>query len=149
MKTSAMGFLMAQEVSYLDRLLLAPEKPFIGVLGGAKVSDPIALIEPQISRVDFLLIGGAMAYSFLRTLGRETGKSMVESDYLTMAADLIEMAEDRLILPVDHVIAQSVSNDVGSSISGVDIKPNEMALDIGPRTQKLFREHILEARTVV
>jgi len=149
MKTSAMGFLMEKEVSCLSRLLTAPEKPFVGILGGAKVSDKIALIAQLLSRVDSLLIGGAMAYTFLKAQGHEIGKSLVETDFLELAADLLATAGDRLMLPVDHITAPSFSNDVGSNISGVNISLEEMGLDIGPETQKHFREMILQAQTLV
>ena len=149
MQTSAMGMLMDKEVNNLSRLLSAPEKPFIGILGGAKVSDKIALIEQLLLRVDFLLIGGAMAYTFLKAQGHEIGNSMVETDFLDMAENLLAGAADRLILPVDHVTSTSFNNDVGSNVSDVDIKPGEMGLDIGPETRKIFREHIFQAHTLV
>ena len=149
MQTSAMGMLMDKEVNNLSRLLSAREKPFIGILGGAKVSDKIALIEQLLLRVDFLLIGGAMAYTFLKAQGHEIGNSMVETDFLDMAENLLAAAADRLILPVDHVTSTSFNNDVGSNVSDVDIKPGEMGLDIGPETRKIFREHIFQAHTLV
>jgi phosphoglycerate kinase len=149
LKISAMGYLMEKELSCLSRLLSEPEKPFMGILGGAKVSDKIALIEQLLFRVDSLLVGGAMAYTFLKAQGHETGNSLVEKEYLDMAAHLLTDAGDRLILPTDHIVATAFSNDVGSTVSGIDIKEGEMGLDIGPETRKIFRKHILQAQTLV
>lgn len=149
MSVSAMGYLMAKEIAFLERLTAKPDRPFTGILGGAKVSDKIALIEHLLTKVDSLLIGGAMAYTFLKAQGHETGKSLVERDYLPMASSLLSASGEKLILPVDHVVATSFSNSVGSRVSGIDMNPDEIGLDIGPRSQELYRDHILSAQTLV
>jgi len=146
---SGTGYLMQREISYLSRLLDEPARPFIGILGGAKVSDKIALIQQLLERVDFLLIGGAMSYTFLKAMGQNTGTSLVEDDLLGLAAELLNQSGERLILPSDHVTADSFSNDAATSVSNGRIPDGNMGLDIGPVTQKRYRELILRAKTIV
>jgi phosphoglycerate kinase len=153
-KHSAAGFLMAKEVDHLGRVLEHPDRPFVAILGGAKVSDKLEVIENLVPRVDALLIGGAMAYTFLRARGAETGRSLVEPDLLDAARDIERRAKDRglrLELPVDHVVAPSL--DAGDqsrvlSISDPGIA-GQMGLDIGPKTVETYRSIIATARTVV
>ena len=146
---SGTGYLMQREISYLSRLLDEPARPFIGILGGAKVSDKIALIQQLLERVDFLLIGGAMSYTFLKAMGQNTGTSLVEDDLLGLAAELLNQSGERLILPSDHVTADSFSNDAATSVSNGRIPDGNMGLDIGPVTQERYRELILRAKTIV
>ena len=154
MKECAAGLLMEKELKYLGSALEHPEKPFIAILGGAKVSDKIGVIENLMSKVDALIIGGGMAYTFLKALGQEVGKSLVEADKIDLAKNLLAEAKKRnlkFLLPVDHVIAtkpeaNAVIQQVGE---GQPIPADKMALDIGPKTIALFTEEISRARTIV
>ena len=151
---AAAGLLMEKELRYLGKVLQHPEKPFIAILGGAKVSDKIGVIQNLMTKVDSLLIGGGMAYTFLRAQGLEVGKSLVEADKLDLARTLLEEAKKkklRFLLPVDHVAAAKIeANAVVQQIGeGQPIPSNLMALDIGPKTTELFSEEISRARTIV
>jgi phosphoglycerate kinase len=152
-KEKAAGFLMKKELEYLGRVLKNPEKPFVAILGGAKVSDKIKVIENLLPKVDALLIGGAMAYTFLKVQGAEVGKSRVEQDKLPLAAKILEAAQrlkTALVLPVDHVVGNEPS-DKSSKQETPDrnIPADLMGLDIGPKTRAQFNEHIRNAKTVV
>ena len=151
---AAAGLLMEKELQYLGKALEHPEKPFIAILGGAKVSDKIGVIQNLMTKVDSLLIGGGMAYTFLKAQGFEVGKSLVEADKLALARTLLEEAKKRkltFLLPVDHVAAAKIEpNAVVQQIGeGQPIPANLMALDIGPKTIDLFSEEISRARTIV
>ena len=151
---AAAGLLMEKELRYLGKVLQHPEKPFIAILGGAKVSDKIGVIQNLMTKVDSLLIGGGMAYTFLKAQGLEVGKSLVEPDKLDLARRLLEEAKKRklrFLLPVDHVAAAKIEpNAVVQQIGeGQPIPANLMALDIGPKTIELFSEEISRARTIV
>jgi phosphoglycerate kinase len=151
---AAAGLLMEKELQYLGKVLEHPEKPFIAILGGAKVSDKIGVIQNLMTKVDSLLIGGGMAYTFLKAQGLEVGKSLVEADKLDLARTLLEEARKkklRFLLPVDHVAAAKIEpNAVVQQIGeGQPIPSNLMALDIGPKTIELFSEEISRARTIV
>ena len=151
---AAAGLLMEKELQYLGKVLQHPEKPFIAILGGAKVSDKIGVIQNLMTKVDSLLIGGGMAYTFLKAQGLEVGKSLVEADKLDLARRLLEEAKKRklrFLLPVDHVAAAKIEpNAVLQQIGeGHPIPSNVMALDIGPKTIELFSEEISRARTIV
>lgn len=148
-KTAAMGFLLEKEIRYLSQLLEAPASPFVAVLGGAKVSDKIGLIENLLDRVDRVLIGGAMSYTFLKALGRDVGDSRVEEDKLGEAKRLFDRADGKIVLPVDHVAARKFSNDAESKIVDQAIDEGWMGLDIGPETVSAYRELLMEARTIV
>ena len=153
-RQSAAGLLMEKELKYLGAALENPNKPFVAILGGAKVSDKIAVIDNLLGKVDALLIGGAMGYTFLKAQGHEVGKSLVEADKLDVAKQALEKAEQnnvKLLLPVDHVVAKSISADAHTTIIAVDqpIPADEMGLDIGPKTIEAFSKEIAEAQTVV
>jgi len=146
------GLLMEREVTHLSRLLEAPEKPFVAVLGGAKVSDKIGVIRNLLTKVDALLIGGAMAFTFLKAQGYETGKSLVEADKLDLANALLGEAREKgveLVLPVDVVVAESDAEDAATQVVPVTAIPADKAgYDIGPETANLFAERIRTAKTV-
>lgn len=146
---AAMGFLLQREVEYLSKLLEGAESPYVGILGGAKVSDKIGVIESLLGRVDHLLIGGAMSYTFLKALGHEIGDSMFEDDKLEVARRLYDSADGRIHLPVDHIVADAFSNEADFSVVEGDITDGGMALDIGPETVKAYRKVLLDARTIV
>ncbi|MEO8520824.1 MAG: phosphoglycerate kinase [Acidobacteriota bacterium] len=152
-KESAAGLLMAAEVEYLGKILERPDRPFVAVLGGAKVSDKLEVIQNLVPRVDALLIGGAMAYTFFKAQGIPVGRSLVEADLLDAARDVVRQAEARklrLELPVDHVVAPKLEAgapaetlDVGDAAIG-----DRMGLDIGPKTIAAYRKIIAGASTV-
>lgn len=147
------GLLMEREVTHLSRLLEAPEKPFVAVLGGAKVSDKIGVIRNLLTKVDALLIGGAMAFTFLKAQGYETGKSLVEADKLDLANALLGEAREKgveLVLPVDVAVAESDAEDAATQVVPVTAIPADKAgYDIGPETANLFAERIRTAKTVL
>ncbi len=147
------GFLMEREVEYLGKALASPEKPFVAILGGAKVSDKVNVITNLLNKVDALIIGGAMAYTFYRAKGLPTGKSLVEEDKVSLAADLLKQAQAKgvkLLLPVDHVIADKFDAAAATKTVGeAGIEEGWMALDIGPRSAELFAREIAGAKTVV
>jgi phosphoglycerate kinase len=153
-KESAAGLLMADELAYLGKALESPERPFVAVLGGAKVSDKLEVIENLMSRVDRLIIGGAMAYTFLKARGIEVGKSLVEADLLDTARDVERRARERglrLELPVDHVVAPKLEAGVPTEVLEVADPSiaDRMGLDIGPKTTDIYRSVIAGAKTVV
>jgi phosphoglycerate kinase len=146
---AAAGLLMEEEIDYLDKVLEDPERPFVAILGGAKVSDKLGVIESLLGTADTLLIGGAMGFTFFRALGYEVGDSLVEDDYLEEAKRLVEEAGDRLVLPVDVVVADAMEEDAESETVAVNgIPSGKMGLDIGPETVALFEGHISGASTI-
>jgi phosphoglycerate kinase len=151
-KEKAAGLLIRKELEHLGKLVRGADKPFVAVLGGAKVSDKIKVIENLLPRVSSLLVGGAMAYTFLKTEGVEIGKSRVETDKLPLAARLIESARRLscdLVLPVDHVCGTSLDDKSEAVVTDRHIPEGKMGLDIGPRTRELYRQKIREAKTVL
>ncbi|MFP5234063.1 MAG: phosphoglycerate kinase [Acidobacteriota bacterium] len=151
---SAAGMLMEKELNYLGKAVSEPFRPFVAIIGGAKVSDKIEVINALLDRVDALLIGGGMTYTFLNAKGQTTGKSLVEMDKLDVAKAAMNKAAERgvkFLLPVDHVLADKFAADARTQVfSGDGPFPEDwMALDIGPVTVKLFSEEIAEAATVV
>jgi phosphoglycerate kinase len=152
-KEKAAGLLMKKEIEYLGRVLKNPEKPFVAILGGAKVSDKIKVIESLLPKVDALLIGGAMAYTFLKAQGAEVGKSRVEEDKLPLASKILEAAQrlkTAIVLPVDHVVGTEPSaKSSKQETPDRNIPADLMGLDIGPKTRAQFTQHIRSAKTVV
>jgi len=151
-RQAAAGLLMEKELAYLGKAISNPDRPFVAILGGAKVSDKIEVVRNLMKLADAMLIGGAMAYTFLKSQGKPVGKSLVENDKLDLARDLLHEAESRrfrLILPVDHVLAESPDSTV-AKITDIDHTPDGwMGLDIGPKTIALFEKEIASARTIV
>ena len=146
--------LMEKELKYLGQALEHPEEPFVAILGGAKVSDKIGVIQHLMDKVNALIIGGGMAYTFLKAQGQEIGKSLLEADKVELAGQLLAEAKKRnlkFLLPIDHVVAiRPEANAVIQQIGeGQPIPPDKMALDIGPQTIELFSEEISRARTIV
>jgi phosphoglycerate kinase len=152
-KEKACGYLIKKEIDKLGLLLKAPPKPFVAVLGGAKVSDKIKVIENLLPRVNVLLIGGAMAYTFLKAMASPTGKSRVEEDKVPLAAKLLETAKRlgvNLVLPIDHVCGTSPDEKSDAKVVDDQAIPAElMGLDIGPKTRQQYRQHILDAGSVL
>jgi phosphoglycerate kinase len=149
-KTSVAGLLMEKELRYLGMLLEARERPFVAILGGAKVSDKIQVIESLLPRVDALLIGGGMAYTFLRAGGAATGKSLVEEDKLDLARGLMARAAGKIHLPVDHVVASAFKEDAERrTLPANEVPEGWMGLDIGPATTRAFAAEVKRARIVL
>jgi 3-phosphoglycerate kinase len=151
-KPRVIGFLIEKELRYLGKTVSNPEKPFVAILGGAKVSDKIAVIENLLDKVDCILIGGAMAYTFFKAEGKNIGKSLCEDDFLDKATELLRRAEDvghQIVLQVDAVIAQQVKPGVVNKVVSGDIDEGWRGLDIGPQTRKLFAEKLAGAQTIV
>ena len=150
---SAVGFLIQKEIEIMGKALENPEKPFVSILGGAKVSDKIGVIENLISKVDYILIGGGMAYTFLKAQGKEIGKSLLEEDKMDLSLELIKKAEAnnvKILLPKDVVIADEIKEDAETEIVDIDNIPKDKeALDIGPKTAKEYADIIKKAKTVV
>jgi phosphoglycerate kinase len=151
---SAAGLLMEKELEYLGKALHDPAKPFIAILGGAKVSDKIEVIRNLLPKVDALIIGGGMAYTFLKAQGQEIGKSLLEGDKVDLAKELLADARNRnvrILLPVDHVVASQVAADAVTRIvgEGQPIPSDQMGLDIGPKTIESFAEEVGRAKTIV
>lgn len=150
LKPAVAGFLMERELKYLGEALHQPKRPFVAVLGGAKVSGKIDLIENLLPRVDAILIGGAMACTFFRAMGLETGKSLVEEDRVELAKELIKKGGNRLVLPVGAVIAQELKSDVETKVVAREKIPAGWAMfDVDPKTEKDFASRIAAAGTVV
>jgi len=150
---SAAGLLMEKELNYLGKALSNPERPFVAVLGGAKVSDKIEVIENLMKVADVMLIGGAMAYTFLKAEGLPVGKSLVEDEKLELAGRLRSEAKGRgfpLLLPVDHVVALEIAADAPTQVTQVSSTPEGwIGLDIGPKTVATYRQKIAGAKTIV
>lgn len=149
---AAAGLLLEREIAAFERLLVKPERPFVAILGGAKVSDKLTVIENLLDKVDVLLVGGGMAYTFLKAQGHSIGKSLCEDDRLdTVRAALAKARAKKveLLLPLDHVVADRFAADAAAKECGVDIPEGWMGLDIGPRTRALYASKIAVARTLV
>ncbi|MBI4145111.1 phosphoglycerate kinase [Candidatus Woesearchaeota archaeon] len=145
---SVAGFQMQHEIETFDRVLHRPKRPFIAIMGGAKVSDKIEVLENLLAKVDALLIGGAMMFTFLKATGLEVGKSKVEPDKYALARRLLKKSHRKLILPIDCVVASS-PNTRGSVVDATAIPKNVMGLDIGPKTVEVYRQILAEANTIV
>jgi phosphoglycerate kinase len=144
------GFLMEKELEFLGRILAEPEHPFVAILGGAKISDKIGVIENLLARVDAFLIGGGMANTFLKAEGYDVAASLVEDDSLELARGLLQQAGDKLVLPVDVTVADRFHADAFSQVVAAGgVPPGWRILDIGPRTLELFQGHLEKARMVV
>ena len=159
-KESAAGYLVEKEIKFLGDALNAPVKPFLAILGGAKVSDKINVIENLLGKVDAIIIGGAMAYTFLKAQGYKTGKSLVEEDKLDLAKSLLEKAQSKgvkFLLPIDHVIATAVdfekkevpADATVKNTDGLDIEDGFMGVDAGPKSIEKFSEIVKSAKTIV
>jgi len=151
-KPRVIGFLIEKELKFLGDTLSKPEKPFVSILGGAKVSDKIGVIENLLAKVDRILIGGAMAYTFFKAQNYSVGDSLCEDDFLDKAVELLEQARDigcEMVLPADNVVASEFKADAKNKVVAVDIEPGWRGMDIGPETQKLFADKLAGARTIV
>lgn len=147
---SAVGYLMEKEVKFLGEAVDNPVRPMVAILGGAKVSDKIKVIENLLEKADKVIVGGGMAYTFLKAKGYEIGKSLVEDDRVELAKELLAKAGDKLVLPIDQVVAREFNNDAPSEVvDNTQIPADAMGLDIGPKTVELFAKTLEGAKTVV
>jgi phosphoglycerate kinase len=152
-KTCAAGFLLKNEIEYFNKAMINPARPLAAIIGGAKVSDKIGLLESLIEKVDKIIIGGGMAFTFLRAAGCETGKSLCEEDMLDLARKIVEKAKKKnvqFLLPVDVVIAQSATAEAEAKVCGVKEIPKDwIGLDIGPATISLFSDAVQGVKTII
>lgn len=150
--TAVVGYLMQKEIDFLGNAVNSPVRPFVAILGGSKVSSKISVINNLLDKVDTLIIGGGMCYTFAKAQGEEVGKSLVEDDYLDYAKEMIDKAKAKgvkLLLPVDTVAAKEFSNDSEFRVVEGSLAADEMGLDIGPKSQVLYSEALKDAKTVV
>jgi len=151
-KPRVIGFLIEKELKFLGETVSNPKRPFVAILGGAKVSDKIGVIENLLDKVDCILIGGAMAYTFFKAQGQAVGKSLCEDDFLDKATELLEQAKEvgcEVVLPVDTVVARECKAGVDNKVVAGDIEADWEGLDIGPATRKLFEEKLGGVQTIV
>ena len=151
-KPKVIGYLIEKELKFLGETVSCPEKPFVAILGGAKVSDKLGVIENLLSKVDTILIGGAMAYTFFKAQGRRVGKSLCEDDFLDKASALIEQSKDigcEIVLPVDTVVAKEFKANVENKVVTGDIEDDWEGLDIGPESARVFADKLAGAKTIV
>ncbi|MSB16696.1 phosphoglycerate kinase [Finegoldia magna] len=150
---SAVGFLVQKEIEIMGKALGNPERPFTAILGGAKVSDKIGVIENLLDKVDTILIGGAMAFTFIKSQGKNVGKSLIEEDKLDLAKSLLEKAQEKgvkIFLPVDFVVSKEMSEESDSKVINIDDFTDDIAgFDIGTKTIKIFDEEIQKSKTIV
>jgi phosphoglycerate kinase len=151
--TAVVGYLMQKEIDFLGNAVSNPKRPFVAILGGAKVSSKISVINNLLDKVDTLIIGGGMAYTFMKAQGEEVGGSLLEADYLDYAKEMLDKAKEKgvnLLIPVDTVVAKEFSNDAEfKTVKRGKIEPEWQGLDIGEETSKLFADAIKDAKTVV
>jgi len=150
--TAVVGYLMQKEIDFLGNAVNNPDRPFVAILGGSKVSSKISVINNLLDKVDTLIIGGGMSFTFAKAMGEEIGKSLVEDDYLEYAKEMLEKAKAKgvkLLLPIDTVAAKEFSNDVPFRVAEGSLAVDEMGLDIGPKTEALYADAIKDAKTVV
>ena len=151
--TAVVGYLMQKEIDFLGNAVNNPERPMVAILGGAKVSSKISVINNLLDKVDTLIIGGGMAYTFMKALGEEVGDSLLEADYLDYAKEMMDKAKEKgvnLLIPVDTVVADDFSNDANiKTVERGGIEAGWQGLDIGPKTRALFADALKDAKTVV
>jgi len=150
--TAVVGYLMQKEIDFLGNAVNNPERPMVAILGGAKVSSKISVINNLLDKVDTLIIGGGMSYTFAKAQGNEVGKSLLEEDYLDYALDMVKKAEEKgvkFLLPVDTVVTKEFSKDAASRVVEGSMEPDEMGMDIGPKTRELYADAVKSAKTVV
>ena len=146
---SAVGFLMEKEIKFLGNAVDNPERPFVAILGGAKVSDKIGVIDHLLGKADKIILGGGMASTFLAAKGMKVGNSLLEKDKIDLAKQIMDRAGDKLVLPVDNVVADKFDNDANTKVVEGDIDDGWQGLDIGPKTVALFESVLKDAKTVV
>ncbi|MFA5560390.1 MAG: phosphoglycerate kinase [Acholeplasmataceae bacterium] len=149
-KTTVAGFLLEKEIKFIGESLENPQRPFVAILGGAKISDKIGVIENLLKIADHILVGGAMGYTFMRALGQETGTSLVEEDKIELAKYLLEKGNGKIIISQDVIVTKTFDKDAEKFVRQyTEIQADEMGMDIGPQTIKLFTSYVEKARTVI
>jgi phosphoglycerate kinase len=150
---SAAGFLIEKEVKFFEPLLKNPEQPFVAIIGGAKVSSKISVLESLLKTCSAMVIGGGMAYTFLKAMGKNVGKSLLEDDYLETARSFIKAASEKgvdIVFPLDHIVAKEFSENAAPEyVDGTDIPGDCMGMDIGPKTVDAIRSYVEKAKTIV
>ena len=149
---SAAGFLLEKEIKYLGGAVTNPAKPFVVILGGAKVSDKIGMIENLLPKADAIIVGGGMAYTFLKAQGKPIGNSKLEKEKLDLAKSILEQAKAQkkdILLPIDNIVVEAIAADAKTEIVAEDIPDGKIAVDIGPKTAKLFMDKLKDAKTIV
>ncbi len=149
---SAAGFLLDKEIKYLGQAVSNPEKPFMVILGGSKVSDKIGMIENLLPKCDAIIVGGGMAYTFLKAQGKQIGNSKLEKEKLDLAKSMLDQAKKlnkEILLPIDHVVVDNIDANAKTEIVGDNIPDGKIAVDIGPKTVKLFEDKLKSAKTIV
>jgi 3-phosphoglycerate kinase len=149
---AAAGFLLMKEIEYFEKILHNPEKPFYAILGGAKVSDKIGVIENLLNRADKIFIGGGMAYTFLKAKGIPVGNSKLEEDKIEVAKQLLVEADKRgrkIILPRDHVVVENIDAEASTQVTGLEIPDGKIAVDVGPKTVEIFKQELQDAKMIV
>ena len=149
LKPAVAGYLIEKEINFLGNAVNSPVRPLVAILGGSKVSSKISVIENLLKKVDKLIIGGGMAYTFFAAQGRTVGTSLLEEDYIDYAKKMLDEAGDKIILPIDTVITEKFDNDAPSKVVEGDIPDGWMGLDIGPKSVELFKKELADAKTVV
>lgn len=147
---NGIGFLVEKEINILDKAIKEPKRPFTVILGGAKVADKIGVINNLVNKADYILIGGGMAYTFLFAKGYNIGKSLIDKENIDFCKKMLDNYSDKIILPIDNVVANAISNDAVVRIaSSNDIYDNDIALDLGPKTIELFSEYLNKSKTII
>lgn len=149
---AAAGFLLMKEIEYFEKILHNPEKPFYAILGGAKVSDKIGVIENLLNLADKIFIGGGMAYTFLKAKGIPVGNSKLEEDKIEVARQLLAEADKRgrkIILPQDHVVVENIDPEASIQVTGLEIPDGKIAVDVGPKTVEVFKQELQDAKMIV
>ncbi|MCQ2612415.1 MAG: phosphoglycerate kinase [Treponemataceae bacterium] len=152
LSTSVGGFLMEKEVKYIEPMVTSPAKPMTAIIGGAKVSSKIAVLESLLKNASTLIIGGGMAYTFLKAQGHSIGKSLVEDDFIETATNLLKAADEKgvkILLPVDHVAAAEFADKDPVAVDAIDLPADLMGMDVGPKTVALYKEAILASKSIV
>lgn len=148
-KDSCIGFLIEKELTMLNKVVINPERPFVAVIGGAKVSDKIDVIKQLLTKADSVLIGGGMAFTFMKALNYKIGKSLVENDKVDLAKELINLGKDKLVLPIDYITTPEFKDVKGTNTIDQNIADNLMGLDIGAKTETLFASKLKSAKTII
>ena len=147
---NGIGFLIEKEVNILDKAIKEPKRPFTVILGGAKVSDKIGVINNLVNKADYILIGGGMAYTFLFAKGYSIGKSLIDKENIDFCKKMLDNYSDKIILPIDNIVANAISNDAVVRIAASsEIYDNDIALDIGPKTVELFSQYLNKSKTII
>ena len=146
---NGIGFLIEKEIKYIKNIIDNPNRPFTVILGGSKVQDKIKVIENLVTKADYILIGGGMCYTFLKTKGNNIGKSLLDNENINFCNNILNKYPDKIILPIDNIVSDSLESNTCTIKDNNDIKDNDMGLDIGPKTIELFKTYINKSNTII